>query len=344
VIEATQHKLFSVCLLCIGLWLLASASVFAQDAHYSQFYRDPLYLNPANTGNFVGQYRFHAHHRNQWSAVSRAFQTFGLGADAANFLGIKKVGAGINFFNDVAGDGNLSNLQVNGSLSYALQLSKDSTQLLFFGVQGGLWRRQLDFSKLNFDDQYTNGSYKPGLPSAEVLSRTSINNLNANAGIAYVKRTSLRKEFSLGITAHNLLQPSIGFNDPNELLSLRYGVHATLVRPLFGNVDILPGALAMLQGPHREIMGGSNFRVLLDDRPFNYRAFQAGVWHRWEDAWVFFAGVDWGTLQVGASYDVNTSGLNRASRGRGAWEISVIYIIRDILPKRMNFKSCPDFI
>ena len=55
-------------------------------------------------------------------------------------------------------------------------------------------------------------------------------------------------------------------------------------------------------------------------------------------------GMYYNSWRVGLSYDVNYSPLNVASNYRGGWEISVIYILRELLPKRRNFKHCPNFI
>ena len=42
----------------------------AQDFHLSQYDAAALNANPAMTGVFKGEYRIHAHYRNQWSAFT----------------------------------------------------------------------------------------------------------------------------------------------------------------------------------------------------------------------------------------------------------------------------------
>ena len=41
----------------------------AQDPHFSMFYMAPMYLNPALTGAFDGNYRASALFRGQWGSV-----------------------------------------------------------------------------------------------------------------------------------------------------------------------------------------------------------------------------------------------------------------------------------
>lgn len=326
------------------LAMLIVTTAHAQDAHYSQFYRDPIYTNPANAGSFLGSYRFEGHYRNQWNSVTQPFETYGLSVDAANFLKLKGLGTAINIFNDVSGDGSLSNLQINLALSYGLRLTSDSTQILTFGIQGGWYHRQIDFNSLFFDDQYTNGSYKPDLATSETYTSNSNNDFNTHAGIIYNNYLSSRSRITAGLAIHNITSPNLAFTGDDEPLDLRYSLHAQVEFPIHANLNLLPGVLGMSQGPHREVLAGANLKYLLDQRLYNYRAFQLGGWCRWDDAVVVFAGVDWGPWQFGASYDINTSSLQRASGNRGGFELSVIYILKDILPKRINFKNCPDYI
>ena len=53
-------------------------SVSAQDAYFTQFYANPLELNPALTGAVEGTYRVSLSYRDQWSGlVDNPYKTFG---------------------------------------------------------------------------------------------------------------------------------------------------------------------------------------------------------------------------------------------------------------------------
>ena len=52
------------------LLVLCTARVQAQDAHLSMYDAAPLFLNPAMTGVFQGDWRVHGQYRTQWKAVN----------------------------------------------------------------------------------------------------------------------------------------------------------------------------------------------------------------------------------------------------------------------------------
>ena len=97
--------------LCIGTTLLA------QDVHFSQWYNNPLFSNPALTADFDGDYRITAHQREQWASVSVPFSTTSVGLD----MPIENWGLGLQFLRDQSGSSRLSLTQFNLSLSRSLQ-------------------------------------------------------------------------------------------------------------------------------------------------------------------------------------------------------------------------------
>ena len=58
--------------LYIILAILVSFSSRAQDPEFTQFYANPIYLNPAMAGTH-GCPRLNLNHRNQWPSLSGAF-------------------------------------------------------------------------------------------------------------------------------------------------------------------------------------------------------------------------------------------------------------------------------
>lgn len=66
-------------LLC-GVFGLFGATASAQDVVFSQFYANPLYLNPALAGNAFDP-RLTFNFRNQWPALNASFVTYSAGFD-----------------------------------------------------------------------------------------------------------------------------------------------------------------------------------------------------------------------------------------------------------------------
>ena len=55
---------------------------YSQDIHFSQNHLTPLLLNPANTGNYIGNWRLSNIMRTQWKQFSDpGYQTIAFGYD-----------------------------------------------------------------------------------------------------------------------------------------------------------------------------------------------------------------------------------------------------------------------
>jgi type IX secretion system PorP/SprF family membrane protein len=317
----------------------------AQDIHFSQFMSSPMNLNPAQTGNFDGAYRFTGNARRQWSSVTIPYQSFGLAVDARDFLRLKKVGAGISLYQDRTGDSHFSTLQLNGSASYRIKLNKDSTQFITAGIQSGITQRKIDYSNLSYDNQYNGYIYDPNIPSVESYSNAGKLYANFNMGINYIYNIKERTKISTGISLYNITRPKQSFfNNDMIRLDRRLNFNIAGQLKLSDKVDLLPSLLFLRQGTYRELTLGSSVKYILNPSRSNYRAIYAGGWARTRDAGFVSLGMDYDNWYVGLSYDINYSNLKPASNGRGGFELAVIYIIRDVLPKRLKYKVCPDFI
>ena len=316
-----------------------------QDIHFSQFNRSPMNLNPGLAGQFDGDYRLVANHRNQWRSVTKPYNTTGGSVDARQPLDLKNLGAGASIYTDKAGDSQLSTLQLNLAVSYLKHISNDSLHSISVGLQTGLTHRKINYEDLSFDEQYQNGIYNPNLGTGESFVRDSRTYLNLNLGAAWYYKMTSRKEISAGIALHNINRPKQSFyNDPEIKLDMRWTVHANAEWKVAEKIDVIPSILFMYQGPHREFTLGTLGRYRLKDFPGIYRAVFLG-WHgRTRDAGYLTAGLEYDNWRVGMSYDFNMSQLNVASNARGGFEISAIYLFRTEKQRRIIHKICPDYL
>ena len=60
--------------------VMAMVNVQAQDPHFTQFYAQPLYLNPGFAGTTL-EHRFIVNNRIQWPSLPEAFNTFAFSYD-----------------------------------------------------------------------------------------------------------------------------------------------------------------------------------------------------------------------------------------------------------------------
>ena len=326
-----------------ALLALAVISATAQDIHLSQFWASPANLNPALTGQFNGDYRFVGNQRTQWKSVTVPFVTYGLAADAHDFLEKENLGVGINMYFDHTGDSRFKTTHINLSSSYLFKL--DTIHSISAGAQVGFTNRNLSYDELRFDNQYNGLYYDPSLSHNETFARDSRGYMNLNLGAAYHWKIDRRKTATAGISLYNITRPKQSFfDDDNIILDMRFMLHANADYKVTEEIDIMPGLLFMSQGKFKEFDIGSNVRYRLKDEQGIYRAVYAGLWLRNQDAGYIVAGMNYDDWNVGISYDVNLSGLKPASNLRGGFEVSVIYIIRNYKPSPYKHKVCPNYI
>ena len=317
----------------------------AQDLHFSQFLYSPLNLNPAMAGNFDGRYRVAFNYRNQWRAISKAFQSTSISGDARDLANIKNLGLGALFYYDVAGTARYRTLSFGVPVSYRFNLTQDSVHSIIPGISPSFNHQGIDYSALTFDEQYNGNRFVSGSPITENLDNTNQNYLDLAAGITYKLQLKNGIKGTLGFALHNLLEPSEQYLAGTAAnLGKRSTLHLGATVPLGLSFFLTPGLIYMKQANYQETMYGTEINYLTSSAPYRYRAFFIGGWNRGKDAAVMDLGMYYNTWRFGLSYDVNYSALDIASNNRGGWEVSIIYILRELLPKRTNFKHCPNYI
>lgn len=324
-------------------FLLAIGLAFkAQDIHWSQFNDNPIFLNPAKTGEFNGSNRFIGNFKDQWRSVSIPFQTFSASVDAP----LKRFNYGLLLFHDQAGDGKLKTIEAQITLSKAIKLTKDSMHLLSGGLSLGFNHRQVNTDAFYFDVQYNGYLFNPLLPTNETFQTDRKTNLTLGTGIQYTYYISSRKHLKLGLSTFNLNQPNQGFYQDVIKRDVRWLVHGSGTYPINKQWDLLPSFQVSKQGTYRETMVGTSIRYYLpgSDKNYVYKALMAGVFVRARDAQMLSLGCEYKDWFVGLSYDINTSKLVPASKARGGFEIAVRYILNRFKPKRIEHRVCPDYI
>ncbi len=327
-----RKHLLAFTLLCLG-----SLNTQAQDAHLSMYDAAPLYLNPAMTGVFQGDWRLHAQYRTQWKAVNfKPYTTSLLSYD----MSVKKWGFGVQLSNFRAGIGNFNAFQGSLSAAYTTSIDRRKNHNLSFGVQAGLTQKTVEYQLLSFNNQYTTnngGEFNTALSSNENFGGQSLIVPVANAGIMYffAKQQSRVNPF-IGVSAFNLTQPQETFLDYNNRLPIRYYAHVGTRINLTETFYLLPKALYMMQREFQELtlavdagyyLKGSDLYLL------------AGVVYRNEDAAIVSIGAKMDEFIAKVGYDVNVSTLTTASSGRGGFEISFTYMHQK--DRKKTDKICP---
>jgi type IX secretion system PorP/SprF family membrane protein len=252
------------------------------------------------------------------------------------------MGIGVLGLTDRAGDGVLVTNYAGLSFAYHKGLDEDGKHQIGAGFQGIYINKRLDVSKVDFEDELTPLGFTGVTSEIFSSNQISLGYFDLNAGILYTGSTDGRNSFYLGASMYHINRPKETFQGGQYLLNARTTIQAGGKIPL-GQYNYLHlSAIHSMQAKASNTVGGMAFSYNVnqnEDDPVNVFL---GAWYRMKDAAIPYFGLEFKGLQLGASYDVNTSALKPASNTRGGVEISLIYIQRPSDPnaKKLN---CPRF-
>jgi type IX secretion system PorP/SprF family membrane protein len=309
-------------IIALGAFLiLGNLHATAQiDPHFSQYYANPLWLNPALTGVTDGEYRVSLNAKQQWGSVSNAFLTGGASFDLAP---VKNLALGAMVLNQNAGDISYNHLSALVSGAYRVHFGKVGLNMLNFGLQAGIINKSFDPSKVTLGSQYNPiTGYDPGLGINESFSSSNTLVPDVNAGFMYFDGNPDQKVNVFGgAMAGHLTRPVDKFLGNSVRMPIRYAAHGGARVKISEALDITPNALYMTQGNAREIAAGAYAQFMLNQET----DLMFGTNYRIDDAAIAFFGLHIKNMVFGLSYDFNTSDLNRATRSQGGLEISISF-------------------
>lgn len=290
--------LFSL-LAFLGLGL---GNTFAQDPGFTQFYANPLYLNPA----FAGAQRcprLIVNYRNQWPALTGQFITTSASYD--QFV-CNVGGVGFLFTNDRAGEGTITTN--NASLLYAWHQPLNRFMYISAGFQATYAEKKVDWDKLTFGDMI---DPRRGfvMPTQEVPGKNVARYFDMSAGVLLHSN----KIFA-GFAVNHLTQPDEYLMAGPSPLPRKYTAHGGIMIPVTGgntDVTISPNILYQKQQDFQQL----NLGLYVNRGPIT-----GGFWYRNADSFIILLGLQQKTYKVGYSYDVTVSKL--ANKTAGSHELS----------------------
>ncbi len=184
----------------IGL-ALSSAATAQQDAAFSQYFFNMMYVNPAYAGtrDYLSGTLIH---RTQWVGVNGAPSSQTLNVHSALKGG--KVGLGLQLINDQAGPVKTTGFGV----TYAYHLPVNDETQLSFGLSGSVASLRISGDQIHIEDQ-SDLAFSTGSSSAIVP--------DASAGIYLHKQ-----RWYIGFSASHLLQTKFSINDAAGQRSAKY--------------------------------------------------------------------------------------------------------------------------
>lgn len=311
----------------------------AQDPHFSQYNETPVYVNPALCATSYDM-RVIANYKSQWKSIATPYKSFGASAEFA--MRHKKLNrrsywtAGLNMYNDISGEANYSALHMGLILGTCIKSGKHGK--ISMALTGAFDQRTINGTKLTWDSQYNGYKYDPNL-QGEVLPTNRFFYGDLGAGFNYHFAKSERyisaadgHRFDIGAALFHANIPFYSFyENTGENLDMKVVVHGNFVIAMPQiNANLIPSFMAMKQGPHMEQIFGFMFRYILKDPSVHSStikpmALSLGAQYRMRDALSPQVLFEYDKYAIGASYDVNLSGLTPFSKTKGGFEITLRY-------------------
>lgn len=295
--------------------------VRSQDLQFTQFYANPIYLNPAFAGSGYCP-RVCLNYRNQWPNLSGTYVSYSASYD--QFIKALAGGIGVLVTSDNQARGTLKTTTASFIYSYHIQVDR------YFSIKAALqatyFQKTLDRGKLNFGDMI---DARRGFVwnTNEIVPSQNKSNADFSAGLL-----GYSKHYFFGFAANHMTQPDEGLLGVSKLPT-KFTVHGGGIIQLEkrGDSYISPNILFQRQG---------NFMQLNLGLYYNKGAFVAGLWYRNGDAVIALIGIQNKNFKIGYSYDVTVSKLS--GNTAGSHEISIqIQTFCKVKKPRYRLDSCP---
>jgi len=299
------------------LILLSAFAAKAQDPQFTQFYANPLYLNPAFAGTSI-QSRAIVASRVQWPSIPGAFQTYSASYD--QYFPMINSGFGTNVYYDRAGSGGLSTTAIKLMYAYELKIKRD----LYIrpAAEFGYNQRAIDLNRLTFGDQLNTGNPS----SAEPIDIQRKDYFDMGAGILLYSPV-----YWAGMSFDHINQPDQSLLNDKSPIPMQFSLHGGYKMRLKGKHNLSRQYVFFAMNYRAQ----KKFDQLDVGAYYEHNALTLGIWYRGlpivyskttgikRDAVALLIGWSQNGMRVGYSYDITISqlGLNTG----GSHEITIIY-------------------
>jgi type IX secretion system PorP/SprF family membrane protein len=312
------------------LFLIGTSKLLAQDPTFTQFYSNPVYLNPALAGS-SGCPRVALNYRNEWPQLTGNYVTYAAAYDSyfKNISG----GVGLIALHDVQGQGTIQTSMIGASYSNYLKVNRKFR--LMFGAQAAFYQKYLDWSKLTFGDMID--------PRRGFIYQTGdVPRGNGRHGFFDVSAgiVGFSKNFYFGAAFHHLNRPDESMILGQSKLPIKITGH------LGANIKLGQRgrySSTTFLSPNIIYQNQNGFQQLNIGAYLKYESFTIGAWYRNKDAFIMTVGINTDKYRIGYSYDLTVSQLGNGVSG-GSHEVSLGINLKCKKPVR-DFRriSCPSF-
>ncbi|MCR4660186.1 MAG: PorP/SprF family type IX secretion system membrane protein [Bacteroidales bacterium] len=326
----------------VGAMVLLSTTAGAQDIGFSQFYANPLYLNPAFAGTKIAP-RVSLSYRSQWPGLASAFTTVSASYD--QYFSDLHGGVGAIVLSDRQGDhGLLTNTMFGAMYAFQFQVAHDiyvSAALQASLVNGAInW----DETRMRFPDQLDPSGNNGFVYPTQATAPQNQSHIYPDFSVGALAFSSY---WYGGVSVGHLLQPDQGFYS-EDTVHMKLTVHGGALLNVaeearrtsslgLATPVISPNFIYQYQGGLHYF----NYGLYLDWEPF-----MVGLWYRHgsinSDAFIFLAGVEYENIKIGYSYDITVSKLANSTAGAHEVTFGITLPVPE-KKKRVRAVKCPSF-
>uniref|UniRef100_UPI0040473116 PorP/SprF family type IX secretion system membrane protein n=1 Tax=Algoriphagus sp. TaxID=1872435 RepID=UPI0040473116 len=333
-------------LLCLFSFYLATGIAWGQDVQYSQYYANPIYLNPALVGS-TDLTRIGVNFRNQWPALDQTFFAYTAYADHYN----ERLNSGVGLILQGANESFTETSWNEVGLAYSYRLQLSSSSFIQSGMQGSFISRDAAFGRVVLGSQLDIDRGQVDLLGSGLVGESVVRTVDSHAGLVYYGR-----KVWLGVAVSHLLQPNISYLDGGtSRLPRKLSLHGGY------RFDLAPGYITDYltnAKQDRSLSVGFNYKEqgqfsqldLGAEVYFEPLAF--GLWYRGlptkyglpnHESLVTMVGLGLNSgLDVGYSFDfpISSFGLGRSG---GSHELSVRFVFSSLPAGKVRYRSLPSF-
>lgn len=287
-----------------------------QDPAFSQFYANPLYMNPSMAG-VEGPAKVSVGYRNQWPGATNPYVTYH--ASFEKYVEALQGGVGVHIINDRQGGGVFNTLSLDAIYAYHLRVSNDL--MVTGGFQASVGQRNMNPTDLVLPSDLTGAGTTTLVPYSKVYPDFAV-------GFG-----GFFKNFFGGVAVHHLIEPySSTSEDPNTRISRRYTAHVGALIPIYEKrlgrevLQLSPNLVFFQQDIYQQLNYG--LEVL-------YRGVIVGAWFRQDLLFsygtaIFSAGYSNGQFRIRYSYDAKLSPPDLHIPTLGAHELSMVVLFENL--------------
>ena len=328
-----------------------SLRVAGQDVHFSQYFANPVYLNPAYAGTYVCP-RLVTNFRMQWPSLSGKYTSYSASYDQ-HFEKLSG-GIGVLFLGDHAAESGI--ITTNAfSLIYAFKanLTRDKKASMRFALQATYQQKRLDFNKLTFADMI-DPKYGFVYRTQEEFPTWTKGIFDFSAGVVFYS-----EHYYGGIAVNHFTQPKESFYDTDgketrvpmkitanfgAILDIKQSVRS---EKTLGDMALSPNIIFQYQ---TRFTDGAAYSTINYGMYWLCYPMSIGAWFRQgiknADAAIFLVGVEQEHFKVGYSYDFTIPSNTQYVKPQtgGSHEISAsFYLPCPESSRRIQKMNCPRF-